>query len=223
MAQVIESNDIFGKIGRGFGQGLGEQIPKEVAHKRLSEGLQKLGQEKNLSPREFLTKAYSTYGVTPQMAQSFGELASREQQGRAMQDLNNPPQQPSPFSNIQPRQQQQQGSEIPSITKASNLEKIQEGYIPPTKDEIFRAAGEEYNANPAKFGHDPQKAIDYAEDAAAKDEKRNQAYLKQHGILSDVQQNIRQKHCLPKHICFRKNLQQQNLYSNQLSTVPIFT
>jgi len=76
MAQVIESNDIFGKIGRGFGQGLGEQIPKEMGQRRLSEGLKKLGEDSsNLSPLEFLTKAYGTYGVTPQMVQSLGEAA----------------------------------------------------------------------------------------------------------------------------------------------------
>lgn len=75
MVQIIESNDLFGKIGRGLGRGLSEQLPKEIEHRRLSEGLQKLSQQTDLDPMQFLTKAYSTYGITPQMVQSLGDAA----------------------------------------------------------------------------------------------------------------------------------------------------
>jgi hypothetical protein len=190
MAQVIESNDIFGKIGRGFGQGLGEQVPKEMQHARLSQGLKQLSETNNLSPRQFWAQANSIYGISPEQQRQAGEFARMEAQGNALRDLNTPRSNPNPFTNIQPRDQNQVPSKFPSITQEQNLEKIQEGYIPPTKEDIYRAAGEEYNANPAKFGNDPQKAIDYAEDAAIKDEKRNEAYSKQHEILDNIQKNI---------------------------------
>ena len=90
MAQVIESNDIFGKIGRGFGQGLGEQIPKEMQHKRLSEGLQKLGEQTNLDPMQFFTKALSTYGLPTQALEPLGRLAAQKQWGNALSSLQNP-------------------------------------------------------------------------------------------------------------------------------------
>ena len=80
----ISQGDVFGRIGTGLGQGLSEQIPKEIQHQRLSAGLQQLGNESaNLSPTEFLTKAYSTYGITPQMVQSLGEAAKYQRQANA--------------------------------------------------------------------------------------------------------------------------------------------
>lgn len=56
MAQVIEDptrGSIFGRIGKGLGQGLSEQIPKEVERYRLSSGLKNLAKNAgNLSPLE---------------------------------------------------------------------------------------------------------------------------------------------------------------------------
>ena len=42
MVQTIEQGDIFGRIGKSFGQGLGEAIPKAQERKYLSEGLKKV-------------------------------------------------------------------------------------------------------------------------------------------------------------------------------------
>lgn len=54
MAQVIDdpySGNIFGRIGKGIGKGLSEQIPKEVDRYRLSSGLKTLGEQgTNLNP-----------------------------------------------------------------------------------------------------------------------------------------------------------------------------
>lgn len=84
MAQYIKQGNIFGRIGTGFGKGLAEQIPKEIEHQRLSSGLKKLGEEgSDLSPTQFLTNAYSTYGITPQMVQSLGEAAKYQRHANA--------------------------------------------------------------------------------------------------------------------------------------------
>jgi len=78
MVQVIPAGNQWSMLGQGLGQGLSEQIPKEVEHYRLSQGLRELAQEKNLSPRDFATKAYGIKGITPQMVESLGELAKHE-------------------------------------------------------------------------------------------------------------------------------------------------
>ena len=86
MAQYIKQANIFGRIGTGIGKGLAEQVPKEIENQRLKSGLNDLAAESdkgNLSPASFLAKASGTYGITPQMIQSFGELAKIQNQGNA--------------------------------------------------------------------------------------------------------------------------------------------
>lgn len=87
MVQIISDpsrGSLFGKIGKGFVQGLSETVPKEIERKRLSEGLQALAQQgQDLSPEQFLAKAYSTPGITPEMVRQFGEL-QRERNIRGM-------------------------------------------------------------------------------------------------------------------------------------------
>lgn len=89
MAQVIsQQGNIFGRVGAGLGQGLGqglsEQLPKEMDNKRLKSGLKTLAEKSGkLSPDEYLAEASGIYGITPQMIQSFGELAKNKRQGNA--------------------------------------------------------------------------------------------------------------------------------------------
>ena len=46
MVQVIDTGgSVAGRIGKGFGQGLAEQLPKEIEKYRLSSGLNKLGKQ----------------------------------------------------------------------------------------------------------------------------------------------------------------------------------
>ncbi len=79
MVQEIRTKpNIFGYLGKGLAQGLEETVPKEIEHQRLRSGLQDLANESdkgNLSPAQFLARAAGTYGSTPQITQSFGELA----------------------------------------------------------------------------------------------------------------------------------------------------
>lgn len=90
MAQTINQGNIFGRIGTGIGKGLAEQGQKEIEHQRLSSGLKELGKKSaDLSPTEFLTEAYSTYGITPQMVQSLGEAAKYQRQRNAFSRGNN--------------------------------------------------------------------------------------------------------------------------------------
>lgn len=82
--QIIpQEQSSFGKILTGAAKGFSEQVPKEMENYRLSKGLERLNQQKNLNPLEFATKAYGTYGITPQMVQSLGELARYQNQTNA--------------------------------------------------------------------------------------------------------------------------------------------
>ncbi len=79
MAQIIEQSDKFGRIGKAFGQGLSEQIPKEVDRYRLSQGLKNFEKDsEGLNPMQQLTRLSSIPGITPQMIQSFGDLAKQQ-------------------------------------------------------------------------------------------------------------------------------------------------
>ena len=86
MDQYIKNANIFGRIGSGIGKGLAEQVPKEIENYRLKSGLQDVADASDrgeLSPAQFLAKTAGTYGVTPQMIQSFGDIAKIQNQGNA--------------------------------------------------------------------------------------------------------------------------------------------
>lgn len=188
MSYEVKPSSIFGRIGTELGKGLAESIPKEAERTRLSSGLKEL-EGQNLNPQQYFSRALSIPGLIdrPQVVQSLGQLAKQQTQAQALNKINQPV--PNPF-----KQQQPPGanpnSGIPSLTKEEPLSKIQEGYIPPTQDEIFRAAGEMYDKNPGLFENDPQKAIESAETSALRDEKINDAYQKQHDKLDDIQKNV---------------------------------
>lgn len=189
MVQIKQGN-IFGRIGEGLGKGIGEQLPEEIQRGRLASGLQDLSQQQGLSPFQQFSGLSSLPGVTPQMIQSGSELLRQQARGQALADFQNQKNRPQP-SPFPPRQTAAEpASNIPSITQQTPLEKIQEGYIPPTIEERDAIAGDAYNANPAFFGNDPQKAIDWANTKIAQEEKIAQAYQTKHGNLNAIQDNV---------------------------------
>lgn len=71
MSYQIKPASIAGRIGKGFAQGISEQLPKEVERGRLSSGLQALKEqaEAGASPFDMATSLLTTPGITPEMAQ----------------------------------------------------------------------------------------------------------------------------------------------------------
>lgn len=184
---------IFGRLGKGLAQGLAETVPKEIERNRLASGLQTFEKEHgNLTPIQQLARLSSIPGITPQMIQSFGDLAKQQAKGNALTQQRNSQHQPSPFPELKPKASAQT-NETPSITKSKPLEEIQRGYIPPTQDEIFTGAGRRYNENPALYNNDPQQAIAAEEMAAIREEKRNEAYQRQHENLNKIQDNVKNR------------------------------
>ncbi len=78
MAQKISQGNIFGRIGTGIGQGLAEQIPKEIERGRLASGLKELGTKKDLTPFQRYAELISIPGITPQAIESGSRLLEKE-------------------------------------------------------------------------------------------------------------------------------------------------
>lgn len=69
----------FGKLLTGAAKGFAEQAPKEMENYRLSKSLNNLSQQSNnLTPLQFASKAFGSYGITPQMVATLGELAKHQ-------------------------------------------------------------------------------------------------------------------------------------------------
>lgn len=190
MAQIIKNADIFGRLGTGIGKGLSEQVPKEIERSRLASGLEKLGNQQGLTPFQQFSKLSSIPGITPQMIQSGSDLLRQQAQGQALKDFQTEQNQPqsNPFNkNLGAAQS---SSNVPSITQEKPLEQIQEGYIPPTKEQEFARAGQLYNANPAQFANNPQKALDFVSEETQRNNDINKAYQQKHQNLSGIQDNV---------------------------------
>jgi hypothetical protein len=80
MVQIIEQQGSpFGRLGKGIGQGLSEQIPKEIDRYRLSEGLQNLEKDAaNLTPLQQYTRLAAIPGITPSMIQALPEILKNQ-------------------------------------------------------------------------------------------------------------------------------------------------
>lgn len=195
MSYSVKPGNVFGRLGEGIGRGFSEQIPKEVERQRLASGLQAFSQNaENLNPMQQLASLAAIPGAVdrPQLIQSFGELAKQAAKGRALQNI--PPdqsqQKPNRFPGSEQGREDLKPNNTPSITKEQPLAEIQEGYIPPTLDEIYADARKRYNENPDLFENNPQNAIAAATTAANQNQLRNEAFLRQHGNLEKIQDNV---------------------------------
>jgi hypothetical protein len=189
-AQLIKQGNIFGRIGTGIGKGLAEQVPKEIERSRLASGLKQLGEQKGLTPFQQFAGLASVPGITPQMIQSGSELLRQQARGQALADFNSSQNQPKPNPFSQGGPPAQQGIVPPSITQEKPLAEIQQGAIPPTIEEEFARAGQLYKANPAQFGNDPQKALDFVAAETERNQAINQAYQQKHENLNKIQDNV---------------------------------
>jgi len=64
-----EEGSVFGRLGRGLGEGLSAQLPKEIERLRLSSGLSKLSESRETDPLKRLAQLHAIPGMTPQLAE----------------------------------------------------------------------------------------------------------------------------------------------------------
>lgn len=164
MAQTIKQADIFGRIGSGIGQGLASQLPEEIQRGRLASGLQSFEQNhQNLSPIQQLARLSSIPGITPQMIQSFSELAKIQNQRNAYGNKRS-------IQNTSPEQDISSSPNLSEVNQANQLDQaantglpMQKQFNPTTKIDITEnkktPSKQEgiSNANPSQYGQ-PQLA-----------------------------------------------------------------
>lgn len=180
---------MFGYIGKGLAQGLVDTVPKEVERYRMGQHLENLGKQENLSPFQRYSGLLTTPGITPQGIQSGERLLSNEARANALNQQNAPKPSPSPFPQNQ-EARKTPASNIPSLTEEENFAKAQESYIPPTIEDRDAMAGDAYNQNPAFFNNDPQKAIEWADQKIAQEEKIATANQARHANLDAIQTKV---------------------------------
>lgn len=167
MTQILpetQYGNIWGKIGKSLGEGLAEQIPKEAAHQRLSQGLEKFQQEsQGKTPFQQAIDLYKVKGVTPEMGYTLTPLL-RQQQGKEAnvnyaKNLkggksgnksdqgkgNNPEGEPSPGM------QGPKGKGKKSITPLNVEQALRTENPPPTQADIQTLAAEIYEGNKDLF------------------------------------------------------------------------
>lgn len=158
------SGNIVGSLGRTFGQGLAEQLPKEMERGRLSAGLKKLGEQKDLTPFQQAAALYALPGG----AESAGQLLPLLQQQQAAQAYL---EQNAPSVTTSSKLGK---TSIPSSatgittsskfateqTKVSPVDRsLATGYLIPLSDEEIKSqAAELYKSNPALFKFNPENA-----------------------------------------------------------------
>lgn len=99
MVQIINdpySGNAFGRIGKGLGQALSEQVPKEVERLRLASGLKKFEEQSSgLTPVQQFTRLAAIPGISPEHLYTIAPLlrqqATREEGiSRIRSNLNTP-------------------------------------------------------------------------------------------------------------------------------------
>jgi hypothetical protein len=168
MPQILPATgSLWGNVGRGFGQGLAEQLPKEIERGRLSEGLQNFQKNAaNLSPMQQLAEISTIPGITPQMIQSFGELAQKQSQANALQNKVGKPQ---PFPVREPAKKEPSTG----VTTPEGIEATRKPFITPSQSEQQAEASKRYNENPGFYKNDPINAINEVKEDVMIEQKRN--------------------------------------------------
>ena len=98
--QILPSQgSISGRIGKGFAEGLTEQIPKQIERNRLTQGLQEMKKNPSVDPLDQLTQLYQS-GATPEQISQIQPLLERANANReAQREANNISQNKTPVKN----------------------------------------------------------------------------------------------------------------------------
>jgi hypothetical protein len=196
MAQYIKNADIFGRVGSGIGQGLAEQVPKEIENYRLRTGLKNLANEADrgeLSPAQFLARAAGTYGATPQIVQSFGDLARQQGMAKALeksQQAEKNPYSKDFFQGRPPSASAAPASQVPSITSGENLSDVLKGNLSPTTEERYAIGAKVFEDNPARWGNDPRNALAAVDKEVEIQKERYQQKKELSETQSAIQKNV---------------------------------
>lgn len=204
---TVKNANVWGRLGEQVGKGLSDSIPREMERNRLSAGLNRFAEQSaNLNPVQQLAQLSGIPGVTPQMIQTFGELARQQSRANAFQGQaggqqgsfqgeqqggqpqsggQQQPQMPvSPFPQFQSAPEQPS----PSITREEPLARAQQGFIPPGQQERYAEAQRRFIEKPAFYSHDPHQAIAEVDREVDIEDQRQQAFERLENKLTGLQE-----------------------------------
>lgn len=196
MAYYVKNADIFGRIGTGLGKGLAEQVPKEMENSRLRTGLKALADQADrgdLSPAQFLAQASGTYGITPQMVQSFGDLAKQQNYLKAVSNQYGGNQDQSGGRGYIPTQEelsQPRHGEIPTLADEKSTQESYKNYIPPTEQEERNLAYKNFVGNEARYDRKFENALADQKAITQRNQERQLAFQNQEKIALDKEEKI---------------------------------
>lgn len=193
MAQTIKQGNLFGRIGSGVGKGLAEQLPKEIERNRLSAGLEKLGQQKDLTPFQQYSGLLTLPGMTPQGLQTAGDLLKQQAYLNALKNQYEGDKNPN-VNKYTPDQQdfnQPTAGEIPSLATPDSTEESYKTYIPPTEQQERNEAFQNFKQNPARYNNDFNEALKERKAITARNQEIQQAYQDQEKIAVDKEEKLK--------------------------------
>lgn len=137
--QSIPQSSFAGSLGRGVGQGLSEQLPKEIERIRLSQGLKNLGADTaNLSPLEQVSKLAAIPGMNMQNIGAFLPYLQQLQGRKALE-------QKAGMASKVPEGQKQEVAKEPSYRDRMES---QDFLVPKNEQQIYQRANELAKLNP---------------------------------------------------------------------------
>jgi hypothetical protein len=163
MVQVLEENSSpIGRIGKGVGKGLAEQVPKEIDRYRLSSGLEKFAKESaGKSPFQQAVDFYKIPGATAEMGYTLFPLLQQEARRNASENITGgeQPRQPQPgATNVQvtgvngkPYTQGQAQTEQRGLKPLSATQAQLTPIVRKSGEELFAEAAALSRANPKVF------------------------------------------------------------------------
>ncbi len=187
MAQKIQQANIFGRLGSGIGQGLAEQLPKEIERTRLSKGLQDFEKESSgLSPLQQYARIAGIPGITPSMLQVLPDIL-KQQNARQSLIQGSEARKKSEMEPIirKSKKAPAETEGTPSITTPSSLEATLNPYIPRSLEQLQQRAGELLKEQPGLY-LDPKDALQ--EDQQF--QQQQQALESKRGKQQDVQSRL---------------------------------
>lgn len=189
--QKIQQGNIWGRIGSGIGQGLNEQLPKEIERNRLASGLKELGERKDLSPFQAFAGVAGLPGSTPQIQQTAGNLLMQQNYLNSLRNQYEGNQANKPYVPTQEDISKPVRGEVPTLADPQSTEQSYKNYIPPTEQEERADAYEDFKANPARYGLDFENALKARKAITERNLQRQKAYQDQEKIAVGKEEQVK--------------------------------
>jgi hypothetical protein len=192
MVQYIKQGNLWGRIGTALGKGLADQLPEEIQRGRLSAGLKKLGEQKDLTPFQQFSGLISQPGITPQAIQSGSEILRQQGMLKGAQDRKNPD--AEAFNSIKDNRNNNPDSPTKGLVDIKNTQSALQPAIPKSLSELQDRAVQLHEESPGLYP-DYQSAIQGAtiedQQRLAQNAAQQTARQSQKGVETDIRRELR--------------------------------